>query len=181
MYQVYTHIHNGSKSVIARKPTPGSSLVSIRTFLRPRAPNVSDRLGGIHAVASRERGAIPDSAQSIAAQVARRVGQTGSPNGSINRSYRTGPSTDRSAHLHTSVMRPGEQRQAIRSKRKRRNCVLVPTEGLNDGVGSAVPHVDQAISSPRHQVTPVAAGCEGEHLQTNKCKQIQKKKLTPTV
>lgn len=65
-------------------------------------------------------------------------------------------------------MRPGEQRQAIRSKRERRNRVLVATEGLNDGVGSAVPHVDQVISPPGHQVTPVAAGCEGKHLRTKK-------------
>ena len=53
-----------------------------------------------------------------------------------------GRSTGRSTHLDTSIMRPGEQRQAIRSKRKRRNRVLVSTEGLHHGVGSAVPHVD---------------------------------------
>lgn len=67
-------------------------------------------------------------------------------------------------NLDTSIVRPRKERQAVGPERERGHRVLVSTERLHHGVGTTIPHVDEAISPSGSQVPTIAANRKGKNL-----------------
>lgn len=77
------------------------------------------------------------------------------------------------SHLDASIVRCGEEREAVRSESESRYRVLMSSKGFHQGIGSTVPDVDKPIPPPRREIPPIAARSQTEYLLSEGRKSMQ--------